>query len=590
MSRWTISSSASAGQPGRPRRLQHEPSCITAPFVSAATSQCWASVIPSAEAYSRARRISWGSCTPLPSSVNSRTPAAASSPNGASASPARPMVMHPAGQHLAQPGALALGADELDDGHRVLRRLGVRHRHDRGEPAERRGARAGLDRLRLLASRLAQVHVEVDEPGRDDAAVRLEHVVGVADSARRIDRDHHAVLDGHVGIRAGLVQHVPPWITSAHAGTRRSADADAASTDVSATAGVIGVQFRSGRRDRVTRALILAPQPVARTEQAEEHGHAHRHAVGHLVEDHRAGQLGRVDRHLDAAIHRARVHHQGVRRQPRRPCGRQAVHRRVLAQARQQRLVHPLSLHTQQVQDVEVGDQRVEVVADVHRPAVERRRQQRRRGDERDVRAERGERLHVAARHPAVLDVADDGDAQPVEPVAPAEPGADRVAVEQRLGGVLVPTVAGVDDRRLGPLGDLLRGAARAVADDERVDAHRADRLDRVAQALALVQAARRHGEVHRVGRQPLGRGVEAGACARRVLEEQADHVLAAQRRHLGDRPLADLGHVVGELQQPVDVGGGEVLDRQQVLHAIVTPSIVTRTSSSRLVGRFLPT
>ena len=36
--------------------------------------------------------------------------------------------------------------------------------------------------------------------------------------------------------------------------------------------------------------------------------------------------------------------------------------------------------------------------------------------------AERGERLDVAASHPAVLDVADDGDAQPVEPVAAADP------------------------------------------------------------------------------------------------------------------------------------------------------------------------
>ena len=82
------------------------------------------------------------------------------------------------------------------------------------------------------------------------------------------------------------------------------------------------------------------------------------------------------------------------------------------------------------------------------RPPVERRWQQRGRRDERDVGAERGERLHVAAGDAAVLDVADDGDAQPVEAVAPVEAGADRVAVEQRLRGVLVPTVAGVDDAR----------------------------------------------------------------------------------------------------------------------------------------------
>ena len=95
----------------------------------------------------------------------------------------------------------------------------------------------------------------------------------------------------------------------------------------------------------------------------------------------------------------------------------------------------------------------VEVVGDLDRPAVERRRQQRRRRDERDVRAERGERLHVAARDAAVLDVADDRDAQPVEAVAAVEAGADRVAVEQRLRRVLVPAVAGVDDARVASSG-----------------------------------------------------------------------------------------------------------------------------------------
>ena len=97
MSRCTINSSAIAGQPGRPRWLQHEPSCITAPFVNEATSQCCASVMSRARAYSRAWRMSCGSWTPLPSSVNRCTPAAASSPNGASAFPCRFIVMHPAG-------------------------------------------------------------------------------------------------------------------------------------------------------------------------------------------------------------------------------------------------------------------------------------------------------------------------------------------------------------------------------------------------------------------------------------------------------------------------------------------------------------
>ena len=98
---------------------------------------------------------------------------------------ARPTVMHPAGSTSHSPARLALGAHELDHARRVLRRVGVRHRHDRGEPAERGGPAAGLDRLGLLVAGLAQVGVEVDEARRDDAAAGVEHVVAVEPRRRR---------------------------------------------------------------------------------------------------------------------------------------------------------------------------------------------------------------------------------------------------------------------------------------------------------------------------------------------------------------------------------------------------------------------
>ena len=117
------------------------------------------------------------------------------------------------------------------------------------------------------------------------------------------------------------------------------------------------------------------------------------------------------------------------------------------------------------------------------------------------------------------------------------------------------------------------------------------DRLDRVAQALALVDAARRDGEVHHVG--------ATAACAAvsklvRVRVESSKNrfttVRAAERRHLRDRPLVDLDHVIGEVEQAVEVVDGQVADVEEVLHRSTTPSELTETSSSRLVGRFLPT
>ena len=82
-------------------------------------------------------------------------------------------------------GALRLTDDESDRRLVVGHRIGVRHRADRGEPAGRRGAGAGGDRLDVLAPRLAQVAVHVDEPGR-------HHQPGAVDRPRRSRRPRPA--------------------------------------------------------------------------------------------------------------------------------------------------------------------------------------------------------------------------------------------------------------------------------------------------------------------------------------------------------------------------------------------------------------
>ena len=300
MSRWTISSSASAGQPGSPSSLQHRPSCITAPAVRRATSQCWASTMSRPSEYSIARRISSGSCTPLPSSVKIRTPASTSSANGASASPARPIVMHPAGSTSHSPAASPWAAHELDDAPRVLGRVGVRHRHDGREAAEGGGPAARLDRLGLLPPGLAQVDVEVDEPGRDDAAAGVEDLVAVADVGRR---------------------------------RRRCARP---STSTSARRSPVLVE-RPCRRGSATRHVATS---MSRPEPSSSNSTAIRTATPLVTcwVITAPGQLGRVDEDLDAPVHRARVHHQGVVGQPAGPLGRQPEAGAVLPQARHERL------------------------------------------------------------------------------------------------------------------------------------------------------------------------------------------------------------------------------------------------------------
>ena len=65
---------------------------------------------------------------------------------------------------------------------------------------------------------------------------------------------------------------------------------------------------------------------------------------------------------------------------------------------------------------------------------------------------------------------------------------ANRVHVEQALGGVRVPAVARIDDRDAGlhMLRNQVRGTCLGVPDDKHVGVHRGKVIDRVEQRFAL--------------------------------------------------------------------------------------------------------
>ena len=73
-----------------------------------------------------------------------------------------------------EPGGAAEVEDPLGRLGGVGDRGGVGHGEHRGVAADRRGPRAGGDRLGVLAARLAQVGVQVDEPGQQDEAVGVD--------------------------------------------------------------------------------------------------------------------------------------------------------------------------------------------------------------------------------------------------------------------------------------------------------------------------------------------------------------------------------------------------------------------------------
>src|SRR5262249_39877869 len=83
------------------------------------------------------------------------------------------------GEDVGVAGALGLEVDELRGGLAVDGRLGVGHARHRREAAGQRRCGAGADRLVLLAARLAQVNVHVNESGADDLAGRIDGAVGL---------------------------------------------------------------------------------------------------------------------------------------------------------------------------------------------------------------------------------------------------------------------------------------------------------------------------------------------------------------------------------------------------------------------------
>ena len=258
----------------------------------------------------------------------------------------------------------------------------------------------------------------------------------------------------------------------------------------------------------------------------------------------------------------------------------------VFAHRREESGVHSFALHPQHHDDVAFGEHGVQVIGNSGRPRLHPHRQQRGRGDQGDLRTQRGQQHHIGPRHSAVQHVAHDGH---VEPGDPAVPAAHRESVQQRLGGMFVRPVPGVEHAAANPTGEPVRGTAGAVANHDGVGAHRLQRQGSVLEALALGHAGALRREVDDVGGQPLGGDLEGRAGAGRILEEQVHDRAAAQRRQLLHRPVGQAAHLLRRVQDEHRLVTGQIGGREQVA-AHRRPSLVAPGRSGTAWGAACPT
>ena len=138
----------------------------------------------------------------------------------------------------------------------------------------------------------------------------------------------------------------------------------------------------------------------------------------------------------------------------------------------------------------------------------------------------------------------------------------DGAQVEQRLGGMLVHAVAGVEDWQTGRLLQQPRRAGGVVAQDDGFGAERAQGEAGVFQRLALLDAGGEARDEGGVGAEAFGGQLEAGAGARGgLVEEQRDAAL-------GEDAIADERILVlergGSLEQVADSFEAEVMHGEQ--------------------------
>ena len=234
----------------------------------------------------------------------------------------------------------------------------------------------------------------------------------------------------------------------------------------------------------------------------------------------------------------------------------------VFIEAGEHRLALALVLDAQQVDDVGIGDGLLDIVGHPTAHLLEQARHERAGAAERHVRAEFGQRPDVGAGHPAVENVAQNGD---VEPFDLPFPFANGKRVEQGLRGMFMGAVAGVDDAGVEETRKKMGRARRAVANEHDVRVQGLEVSGGVLERLALFERGSLGGKVDHIRSESHGGQLEADAGAGGWFDEEVDHRFAPQSWHFLDGALADGFESARGIEHGNDLVRAERFDIQQM-------------------------
>ena len=144
-----------------------------------------------------ASRIMWSSRIGFPSSVTAIAPAVWSAPKSVSTIPLLARVAAAIGNTFTTAPRSA-AADPLHPIRRIHDGRGVRHSANRSEPSRGRGCCSSSYRLFVRLPRLAQMHVQIDESGRNHQTASIEPAICTFNFPRRRDLSHPPILQQNI--------------------------------------------------------------------------------------------------------------------------------------------------------------------------------------------------------------------------------------------------------------------------------------------------------------------------------------------------------------------------------------------------------